>query len=188
MRQWRTLPRCWLIPSPAHSVIQGAKDAKTQETTGRSQAREGQLGPLARQRRVPQLKKPWEGRLPTFPSAVAILLLHDCVKGSSDHFVSSCSCKHKWCHRPSGTTGTRASPMPLTTPKKDFSLGLPKFPFPILLYAHGMNSQVVAGIYTKPVCEHRTRMGSAFLPLTHWLSKSTQIFVQFLMKKNYFQV
>lgn len=85
-------------------------------------------------------------------------------------------------------THPRASPMSLAAPKKDFPPGLPKFPFPILLYAHGMDSQVVAGIYTKPACEHRTRMSSSFLPLTHCLSESTQIFVQFLMHKNLCQV
>lgn len=73
--------------------------------------------------------------------------------------------------------------MLLAALKKDFPPGWPKFPFPTLLYAHGMDSQVVAGIYTKPVCEPRTRTGPAFLSLTHWLSESTQIFVQFLMQK-----
>lgn len=46
-------------------------------------------------------------------------------------------------------------------------------------------NQALVGIYTKPVCEDRTRMGPAFLPLTNWLSESTQIFVQFLMQKKW---
>lgn len=181
MHQWRTFPRCWLFPSPAHSDVQGAEDTKPQETNARSQAR-GQLVSEVSSGRAKESASTEEavaGQIPYFSSAVAILLFHDPVKGSSDHCVSPC-CKH------SGATDThpRARPMFLAALKKDFPLVCQSFLSPSSFMPMAWIVKLLQG-YTQSQYVSTGQEGvlHSYLWLTGWV-KAHKYLSSFWWKKN----